>query len=99
MNTHRWDQWLWTCVFALLPLLVWLVLVQVIGVEGDAGFVEASRELLFTAENRMPSIFDVIITAASLGLIVSAVLAVRVTFIDGTNSRRKKDSDTGRHAV
>lgn len=43
----RWEQWLWTCVFALLPLLLWLLLVQVIGVEGNTGAAEASRELLF----------------------------------------------------
>jgi hypothetical protein len=34
-------------VFALLPLLLWLLLVQVIGVEGHSGAAEASRELLF----------------------------------------------------
>ena len=45
----RWEQWLWTCVFALLPLLLWLLLVQVIGVEGHTGAAEASRELLFFA--------------------------------------------------
>jgi len=47
VNKHRWEQWLWACVFALLPLLLWLLLVQVIGVEGDAVATEASRELLF----------------------------------------------------
>jgi len=47
VNKHRWEQWLWTCVATLLPLPLWLFLVQVIGVERDAGAAEASRELLF----------------------------------------------------
>jgi len=34
-------------VFALLPLLLWLLLVHVIGVEANTGVADASRELLF----------------------------------------------------
>jgi hypothetical protein len=47
VSRQRWESWLWTCVFALLPLLLWWLLVQIIGVEGKTGAVDASRELLF----------------------------------------------------
>jgi hypothetical protein len=47
LTRQRWESWVWTCIFALLPLLLWLLLVQIIGVEGKTGAAEASRELLF----------------------------------------------------
>jgi hypothetical protein len=47
VTRYQWERWFWTCIFALLPLFVWLLLVQVIGTEGSTGAVEASRELLF----------------------------------------------------
>jgi hypothetical protein len=43
----QWERWLWTCILALLPLLLWLLIVQVIGVEWRTGAAEISRELLF----------------------------------------------------
>jgi hypothetical protein len=47
LTRHHWEVWLWTCVFALLPFLLWLLLVHVIGVEANTGAADASRELLF----------------------------------------------------
>jgi hypothetical protein len=37
VTRYQWERWFWTCIFALLPLFVWLLLVQ----------IKASRELLF----------------------------------------------------
>lgn len=47
MTRLQWERWLGTCLCALLPLVLWLLVVQVIGVEWRTGAAEVSRELLF----------------------------------------------------
>jgi uncharacterized membrane protein len=49
MTQHRWEVWLWQCVFALLPLILWLILARVAGIDPSTGPAEVARELLFFA--------------------------------------------------
>jgi hypothetical protein len=67
VTQHRWEQRLWTCVLIILPLLLWLFLVRVIGVESDTSPAEASRE-----RKRRPGRYESL-RYASILVIVSSV--------------------------
>jgi hypothetical protein len=47
MNRRQWEIWIWTCIFALLPLLFELLLGSLVGVSAKERTVDATRELLF----------------------------------------------------
>jgi hypothetical protein len=80
VTRYQWERWFWTCIFALLPLFVWLLLVQ----------IKASRELLFFSlaictldlselRNVDPPMrnrygYESLCSASVMGIVVSAAL-------------------------